>query len=267
MSLRLNMANNLRRLTSQVGSANYVCRELDINRQQYEKYLKGRSLPSPTTLKKICAYFKISEENLFAADPDAAPDIQEPAGHASQPGACEAILEPLFSEPPPSIKPGIYFLWMTVPTRPNEVVCAPLFIERSGDRVTFRRITGSGEPRDRLWFHRVGDHKGIVVERLNWLLLSGVNQRGNHEPSMVRLQWVPLSSVVLGGHATILTPTGISFAAACMRPVPAGTTFRQALRQSRQFDRNDASFDSMTRMVLDQQRQELRQIIERDVSS
>lgn len=258
------MAKNLRRLTSRIGSANYVCRELDINRQQYEKYLKGRSLPSAATLKRICSYFNVSEEELFAAG--AEPEADEPQ-EQPRAGACDATLEPLFSEPPPSIKPGIYFLWMTVPTRPTVVVCAPLFIERSDDRVTFRRITGSAEPKERLWFHRVGDHKGVIVERLNWLLLVAVNQRGNHEPSMIRLKAVPLSSVVLGGHATILTPTGISFAAACMRPAPAGTTFRQALRQSRQFDKDDASVDPVTRMVLDQERQELLQLIERDVSS
>ena len=111
----------------------------------------------------------------------------------------------------------------------------------------------------------MGDHQGVIVERLNWLLLIAVNQRGNHEPSMIRLKAVPLSSVVLGGHATILTPTGISFAAACMRPAPAGTTFRQALRQSHQFDKSDMSVDSVTRMVLDQERRELLQLIERDV--
>lgn len=264
MSLRLNMAKNLRRLTSRIGSANYVCRELDINRQQFEKYLKGRSLPSAATLKRICSYFKVSEEELFAAS--AEPDIEEPQAQDS-PGPCETVLQPLFSEPPPSIKPGIYYLWMTVPTRPNEVVCAPLFVDRNDDRMTFRRITGSAEPRERLWFHRVGDHKGVIVERLNWLLLVAVNQRGNHEPSMIRLKAVPLSSVVLGGHATILTPTGISFSAACMRPAPAGTSFRQALRQSRQFDRNDTSIDPVTRMVLEQERKELLSIIERDVSS
>lgn len=265
MSLRLNMAKNLRRLTGTVGSANFVCRELDINRQQFEKYLKGRSMPARSTLKKICDYFHISEEQLFAVDLESAAEEQDgdPSGASN---SCDDILQPLFSEPPPSIKPGIYFLWMTVPTQPSQVVCAPIFVERSDERMTFRRITGSAEPRDRLWFHRVGDHKGIIVERLNWLLLIAVNQRGNHEPSMIRLRTVPLSSVVLGGHATILTPTGISFAAVCMRPAPAGTGFRQALRMSRQFDKTDPAIDPTTKMVLDQQRQDLLQIIERDVS-
>jgi transcriptional regulator with XRE-family HTH domain len=262
MSLRLNMAKNLRRLTARIGSANYVCRELDINRQQFEKYLKGRSLPSAATLKRICSYFKVSEEELFAAALE--PEAEEPQDQPTA-SACESVLQPLFSEPPPSIKPGIYFLWMTVPTQPNQVVCAPLFIERRAEKMTFRRVTGGAEPKERLWFHRVGDHQGVIVERLNWLLLIAVNQRGNHEPSMIRLKAVPLSSVVLGGHATILTPTGISFAAACMRPAPGGTTSRQALRQSHQFDKNDMSVDSVTRMVLDQERRELLQLIERDV--
>ena len=264
MSLRSNMASNLRRLTSRIGSANFVARELDINRQQYEKYLKGRSMPSTSTLARICAYFEISEEELFAAGET------DPVGgtrRAAQAPACETVLRPLFSEPAASIKPGIYFLWMTVPTQSDQIVCAPLFIERSAEGMTFRRVTGSAEPSDRLWWHRVGDHRGVVVERLNWLLFVAVNQRGNQEPSMIRLKWVPLSAAVLGGHATIFTPNGISFAAAVMRPAPSGTTFRQALRQSRKFHRDDPSIDSMTRMVLDQQREELLQIIARDVSS
>ena len=156
---------------------------------------------------------------------------------------------------------------VVLPTQSDQIVCAPLFIERSAEGMTFRRVTGSAEPSDRLWWHRVGDHRGVVVERLNWLLFVAVNQRGNQEPSMIRLKWVPLSAAVLGGHATIFTPNGISFAAAVMRPAPSGTTFRQALRQSRKFHRDDPSIDSMTRMVLDQQREELLQIIARDVSS
>lgn len=264
MSLRLNMSRNLQRLVADIGSANFVSRELGINRQQFEKYLKGRSLPSRTTLTRICSYFHISEEALFA--PSGEPVAQTQGGKAVAAGSCDAVLQPLFSDPAASIKPGIYFIWMTVPKNPEQIVCAPVFIERQGDVVTFRRVTGSAEPSNRLWWHRVGDHKGTIVERLNWLLLVGVNQRGNREPSMIRLKWVPLSSPVLGGHATIITPTGISFAAACMRPAPPEIGFRQALRQSRQYDRNDPAIDSMTRMVLDQQRKDLLDIIAQDVS-
>ena len=264
MSLRLNMARNLQALCAQKGSANLVARETGINRQQLEKYLKGRSLPSHTTLKKLCGYFRISEEELFSSEGMG----PEPQGH-DQPvpaRSCDAAIQPLLSEPAASLKPGIYFLWMSVPTEPDGIVCAPVAIERHEDALTFRRITGSAEPSHRLWWHRVGDHKGIVVERLNWFIFVAVNQRGNLEPSLVRLRWVPLSVAVLGGHATLLTPTGISFAVCCMRPAPSGTTFRQALRHSRKYHRDDPAIDPITRMVLDQQRQDLLQLIVRDVS-
>lgn len=264
MSLRANLARNLQLLCGRVGSTNSVCRQIGINRQQFEKYIKGRSLPSPSTLQKICEYFKVSEEALFSEGfspaPQRRPEVQMGVG------PCDDVLRPLFGEPFASIRPGVYFLWMTVPTEPDQVVCAPVFIERGRDAMTFRRLTGSGEPRERLWWHRVGDHKGVVVERLNWLIFVAVNQRGNNDPSMVRLRWVPLSAAVLGGHATILTPTGISFAAACMRQAPAGMTLRQVLHQSRKMAIDDPSIDAMTRMVIDQQRRELMQIIARDVS-
>lgn len=264
MSLRLNMAKNLQLLCSQKGSANLVARETGINRQQLEKYLKGRSLPSRSTLKKLCDYFQISEEELFSSD-TLVPDME--GGHQSlSTQSCDAAIQPLLSEPAASIKPGIYYLWMSVPTEPDGIVCAPVSIERHDEALTFRRITGSAEPSHRLWWHRVGDHKGIVVERLNWFIFVAINQRGNLEPSLVRLRWVPLSVAVLGGHATILTPNGISFAVCCMRPAPAGTTFRQALRQSRKYQKDDPSIDPITRLVLDQQRQDLLQLIIRDVS-
>lgn len=264
MSLRLNMAKNLQLLCAQKGSANLVARETGINRQQLEKYLKGRSLPSRSTLKKICDYFDISEEELFSSETLATEGTSRAQPTAER--SCDAAIQPLLSEPAASIKPGIYYLWMSVPTEPEGIVCAPVLIDRHDDALTFRRITGSAEPSHRLWWHRVGDHKGIVVERLNWFIFVAVNQRGNLEPSLVRLRWVPLSVAVLGGHATILTPTGISFAVCCMRPAPAGTTFRQALRQSRKYHRDDPSIDPITRMVLDQQRQDLLQLIIRDVS-
>lgn len=264
MSLRLNMAKNLQLLCAQKGSANLVARETGINRQQLEKYLKGRSMPSRLTLKKLCDYFGIAEEDLFSpAHPAAEPEGRDlPISTRS----CDTAIQPLLSEPAASIKPGIYFLWMSVPTEPDGIVCAPVAIERQEGALTFRRITGSAEPSHRLWWHRVGDHKGIVVERLNWFMFVAVNQRGNLEPSLVRLRWVPLSVAVLGGHATLLTPTGISFAVCCMRPAPSGTTFRQALRHSRKYHKDDPSIDQITRMVLDQQRQDLLQLIIRDVS-
>lgn len=264
MSLRANLARNLRNLCRQRGSINTVCREMDIHRSQFEKYLSQVVMPSPTSLKKICAYFEISEQDLFA----------EAAGTRSAGAAkaldgvdesCAAVLSPLWTEGSASIKPGLYLLWISVPKDPNHIVCAPLYIARHGDALTFRRIVGAGESRDKLWFHRVGDHKGLVVERLNWIMLVGVNQRGTHEPSLMRLKWTPLSQPTLSGHATITTESGISFSALCMRPAPSNMTFRRAMRLSRSYHRDDAMVDATARMVLDQERRELAMTLSLDL--
>ena len=41
-----------------------VCRSLEMNRQQFNKYLSGKIYPSKHNLARICAFFKLSEEQL-----------------------------------------------------------------------------------------------------------------------------------------------------------------------------------------------------------
>lgn len=52
------LASNLRYLCDQKSSISKVCRDLDINRQQFNKYLSGISRPSNSNLIKICDYFQ-----------------------------------------------------------------------------------------------------------------------------------------------------------------------------------------------------------------
>lgn len=256
MSLRSNLARNLRALCEK-GNVNAACRAMKINRQQFEKYLTGESLPSARSLEKMCAFFGVTEADLLA---DEIPTNRKIVTFEQR--VAETI-RPLWSEQSSSLKPGTYFIWLTVPFEPEQIVCAPIIIEREGEALTFRRIVGAAEPREKIWWHRVGDHQGLVVERLGWIMLVGVNQRGTFEPSMIRVNWIPLSLPVLGGHATITTHSGISFAAACIRPAPPNTSFRAAVRRSRSFNRNDPSIDGVTRMVLDQQKRELQDMLAR----
>jgi transcriptional regulator with XRE-family HTH domain len=43
-------------------SASVFCREIGLNRQQINKYLSGRSLPSAFNLRRLTAYFGIVPE-------------------------------------------------------------------------------------------------------------------------------------------------------------------------------------------------------------
>lgn len=61
-------AENLRLLCSYKRSVSEVCRKLDINRQQFARYLSGETAPSSGNIRKICDYFgvEVYEINLPA---------------------------------------------------------------------------------------------------------------------------------------------------------------------------------------------------------
>lgn len=63
-------AANLRYLCDQRGSVSHICRKARINRQQFNKYLSGRHLPSPANVRIIADHFGLSSEVLFSEPAD-----------------------------------------------------------------------------------------------------------------------------------------------------------------------------------------------------
>ncbi|OJU86762.1 helix-turn-helix transcriptional regulator (plasmid) [Shinella sp. PSBB067] len=63
------LAANLRTLCEQHGSVAAVCRKINVNRQQFNKYLSGAHVPSTANLRIIANYFGLSVPMLFT-DPE-----------------------------------------------------------------------------------------------------------------------------------------------------------------------------------------------------
>ena len=59
-----NFSNSLRIVCDKQISVAHVCRKMEINRQQFNKYLSGQIYPSKFNLNKICQYFQLSEEEF-----------------------------------------------------------------------------------------------------------------------------------------------------------------------------------------------------------
>lgn len=59
-------AANLRRICDQQGSISQLCRKIQINRQQFNKYLSGRHLPSSANIRTIADHFGLSPDVLFS---------------------------------------------------------------------------------------------------------------------------------------------------------------------------------------------------------
>ncbi len=58
-------SNNLRLLCSYYKSIAEVCRKLDINRAQFNRYLSGKHKPSANLFKKICDFFGVEEFEML----------------------------------------------------------------------------------------------------------------------------------------------------------------------------------------------------------
>ncbi len=63
--LRKMFGANLRRLAQQYPSVSELCRQLGINRTQFNRYLGGESFPRPDILDRICNFFDVDARILL----------------------------------------------------------------------------------------------------------------------------------------------------------------------------------------------------------
>lgn len=59
-----NFSTNLALLCSYKTSIADICRKIGINRQQFNKYLSGRTRPSRSNMRRICDFFGVSEAEM-----------------------------------------------------------------------------------------------------------------------------------------------------------------------------------------------------------
>jgi transcriptional regulator with XRE-family HTH domain len=64
-----NFSINLRSLCADIGSIAQVCRDIGINRQQFNRYLNGSGMPSAHNLRRIARHFNVNEGD-FDTDPN-----------------------------------------------------------------------------------------------------------------------------------------------------------------------------------------------------
>ncbi|WP_170427897.1 helix-turn-helix domain-containing protein [Ruegeria arenilitoris] len=63
--LRRMFGANLRQLSRQYSSVSELCRQLGINRTQFNRYLSGESFPRPDVLDRMCRFFEVDARILL----------------------------------------------------------------------------------------------------------------------------------------------------------------------------------------------------------
>lgn len=193
-----NFADNLRALCARHGSIAAVCSAMGMNRQQFNKYLAGSTLPNAPALERICSFFGVLPESLFLAPAtDPTPRLPE--------AASAALLRMRAS----TLRPGCYHFYTPWPGGPQKCVRSALFVYRHDGLTLFSRFTKLRQPGLRQRYFLSGRHDGVVLESDKAKFLLSTSRKGYGEASLVSIgAESALSPDFLSGLALVVDAAG-----------------------------------------------------------
>jgi len=158
-------ARNLRLLCSYYKSIAEVCRRLDINRPQFNRYLSGRYRPGDGTLRRLCEFFgvEVHEILLPAAQFERLVAVRPRSTPAAEPASPEAQhLDHLREIGSAGLDRflGSYFETYLSMACPGKILRTLVTLERRDDRVVYQRTERLIEHPHEKAFH--GVYRGIV---------------------------------------------------------------------------------------------------------
>lgn len=158
-------ARNLRLLCSYYRSIAEVCRRLEINRPQFNRYLSGRYRPGDGTLRRLCEFFGVEVHEIllpsaqFERLVSVRPRAQVTAAEVSPEVRHLAHLKEIGSAGLDRFL-GSYFETYLSMACPGKILRTLVTLERQGDRVMYQRTERLVErPREKAYH---GIYRGIV---------------------------------------------------------------------------------------------------------
>ncbi|NNE23304.1 MAG: helix-turn-helix transcriptional regulator [Rhizobiales bacterium] len=230
LTVRENIATNLRALCAERGSIAQCCREAGINRQQFNRYITGEAIPNRANLQKICRYFGITETELFQAPQAVDPSNIALSKIAANDPNWSRILDNVNKLPLAAIDDGAYYVYYRMPDEGAEIARSIMFIRTDGSIKTFRRITNISTHSLRKWHYFQGDHKGVVIERRHWINFIGIDADGRDEPSLLSVQWIGGSPPLYVGTAMVFSIDRPLTLPVALEPLAPNISPRQGLR-------------------------------------
>ncbi len=138
------LSENLRVLCRNYPSISQVCREIGINRHQFDRYLRGTSRPSAHNLLRICEFFGVTEKEI-----ERSPNLRDHTtpDHLPKQGP-RSLLADIFPGDLSAARSyvGLYhthFINMTWPDRIQRALC---LVREQGGGVTTRYIGRVRDP-------------------------------------------------------------------------------------------------------------------------
>ena len=163
-------SRNLRQLCAEHGSISQICRDIGLNRQQFNRYLNGSSMPSAHNLRRIARHFDMTEAQLFAAAPEfEALLTQSSPGQVASPS--KTFLEP-FRDQQKNLKRylGFYHSFFRTPSWDGVIFCSLIRLSERDGLITIRSHENATSPDKSI--RQLSRYEGLVTLRGNRIFVT-----------------------------------------------------------------------------------------------
>lgn len=248
-------ATNLRLLCSTESSVSAICRQIGLNRQQFNKYLTGAARPSPANMRKIAVHFGVRpSEFLLPADefeshPLVAGKLVGPHG-ASQ---TRVGFESAFRGQTILLRRylGYYLSYFLTQSWENSIICAIVRLDEFDGMVRCRSLERSFDPDDgSLYLSKYDGRVAILGNRIfvmeyQMLARDALVETVLNPVGRGQLQY--LRGTTFGITSRQRTPF---MSPVVWRYLVNFTSLREAMRQVGRYDINSAKLDQRARSIL-----------------
>lgn len=175
---------NLRLLCSYYKSVAEVCRRLNINRPQFNRYLSGRYKPSANTMRRFCEFFGVEEHEMLLPHSQFRLMVQVRPNQkvANEGGTLEldhlTHLKELSSDHLDRYL-GYYFEYYISMACPGKLLRTLVCLEKQGDQVYYQRTERLAEFESEKAYH--GVYKGMVHFLSDRIFMSDYETLTDHE--------------------------------------------------------------------------------------
>jgi transcriptional regulator with XRE-family HTH domain len=161
---------NLKSLCAEHGNISKICRDIGVNRQQFNRYLNGSSLPSAHNMRRIARHFGLTEAELFAETArfeQMLKDVLPPTGKTP----ADAFLDP-FRGQHKNLRRyvGFYHSFFCTPSWEGKIFCSLIRIQEVDGLFTIRsREIATSQDKS---MHQISRYVGLVTMRGNRIFIT-----------------------------------------------------------------------------------------------
>lgn len=187
----------------ELGTIADACNKASINRQQFNRYLSGTTLPNARTLSRICEFLNVREEELFTDRKrlkEAAEASAQPIAHLAalfRTPMSRMVANPLHRSEGPelasfrhsvNVMDGYYYCYFPVQNLRGFIVRTLMRVRRMNDATEFKRLTLFWSPANRRKVMVFGKHYGIVLANRENNFFLGKNLNSDHAVSLLAIE-------------------------------------------------------------------------------